>query len=456
MKLSPEERSAINRKNASLSTGPKSERGKRAVSMNACKHGMCAKSITTLPHEDPEAVATRLEQWTESCRPADAMEQYLVEQAVRASLSLDRCRDQHTALLAKQVREAPHEWEKAKQDEVEGLKALLVDDPEGAVRELRRSAHGCRWLLGRWYELDKMLVRDGRWCGPERDEATRLLGHRPEIDRIVESETTFTTRLFNLLCHSDPSPVAIEWLCDPARRPESLQWTYRVDKLPGRAECMKALRDTVAGEVVALEELEEELRTTLDEPDRAEAATRALVPLDESKARLMLRYQTTAENSLYRAYNALVKARKGREAAGEEVESVAPVVTVVEAPLVATGPLPNKANPADDAPEGPDGPLPNKAKSDAMAPAGPLRNKANFGSEAPVGPLPNEANPGPEGSSEAPETLPNKANPARTGASDGPAPRASSAAESDVEPGRSGIEGPCGPWATPVQAGPMA
>src|SRR3954467_7908290 len=104
---------------------------------------MCAKTVT-LPHEDPEAVATRLEQWTEACRPADDMELYLVEQAVRASLNLDRCRDQHTALLAKQVREGPHEWEKAGQDEVERLKQLLVDDPESAVRELRRSAHGCR------------------------------------------------------------------------------------------------------------------------------------------------------------------------------------------------------------------------------------------------------------------------------------------------------------------------
>src|SRR4051795_7454082 len=343
MKLSPEERSVINRKNASLSTGPKSERGKKAVSMNACKHGMCARKVS-LPHEDPEAVQRRLEQWTESCRPADAMEHYLVEQAVRASLSLDRCRDQHTALLAKQVREAPHEWENERRDEVERLKDLLVDDPEAAVRELKRSAHGCRWLLGRWYELDKILVRDGRWCGPERDEATRLLGHRPEIDLIVESETTFETRLFNLLCHPEPSPVAIEWLCDPARRPESLQWAYRVDRLPGRAECLKALRDRIAWEVVALEELEEQLRTELDEPDRAEAATRALIPLDESKARLMLRYQATAENSLYRAYNALKKARKEREEAGEAPVAVAPVVSVVEAPAAVDEALPNKAN----------------------------------------------------------------------------------------------------------------
>src|SRR3954447_6386293 len=78
MKLSPEERSAINRRNASLSTGPKSDRGRRAVSMNACKHGMCARKVA-LPHEDPEAVATQLERWTESCQPADDMELYLVE-----------------------------------------------------------------------------------------------------------------------------------------------------------------------------------------------------------------------------------------------------------------------------------------------------------------------------------------------------------------------------------------
>src|SRR4051812_9609744 len=342
-------------------------------------------------------------------RTPDALEPCLAEQAVRASLNLDRCHDQRTALLAEQVREAPHEWEKAKQDEVERLRELLADDPAAAVRELRRSAHGCRWLLGRWHELDRILVRDGRWCGPERDEATRLLGHRPEIDRIVESETTFTTRLFNLLCHPEPSPVAIEWLCDPARRPESLQWTYRVDRLPGRAECMKALRDTVAGEVVALEELEEQLRTELDGPDLAEAATRALIPLDEPKARLMLRYQATAENALYRAYNALKKARKEREAAGEDCESVASIVTVadVDGPSLetpeallnkanspaqsseATGdPLPNKANLESEAPADP---LPNNANCDAEAPAGPLPNKANSANESPAGPLPNKA-----------------------------------------------------------------
>src|SRR3954468_19128782 len=157
MKLSPEERSAINRKNASASTGPKSERGKRAVSMNACKHGMCARKVS-LPHEAPEAVGRRLEQWTESCRPADDMELYLVEQAVRASLGLDRCRDQHTALLAKQVREAPHEWEIEKRDEAERHKERLVDGPAAAVLELRRSASGCRWLLGRWHELGAILV----------------------------------------------------------------------------------------------------------------------------------------------------------------------------------------------------------------------------------------------------------------------------------------------------------
>jgi hypothetical protein len=176
-------------------------------------------------------------------------------------------------------------------------------------------------------------------------------------------------------------------------------------------------------QVIELEETEEQLRTELDEADLAEAATRALVPLEESKARLMLlRSQATAENSLYRAYDSLKKARKGREAAGEDREPVAPVVTVadvVEPPVAAIGELPNKAN------------------LESGAPVYLLPNKANCDAEGPAGPLPN------------------KAKPAGTGATDGPALPASSTPEGDFEGGRLGIHGPCGPWAAAVPVGPM-
>src|SRR4051812_29484998 len=101
MTISAEERRAINRQNSKASTGPTSDRGKKQVSQNALKHGMRAETIA-LPNEDPSVVQARADEWNTACQPANPMEQYLVEQAVKSSLSLDRCRKQHTALLAKQ------------------------------------------------------------------------------------------------------------------------------------------------------------------------------------------------------------------------------------------------------------------------------------------------------------------------------------------------------------------
>src|SRR4051794_29182415 len=51
MTISAEERRTINRQNSRASTGPKSDRGKQAVSLNAFKHGMRSEKLV-LPHED--------------------------------------------------------------------------------------------------------------------------------------------------------------------------------------------------------------------------------------------------------------------------------------------------------------------------------------------------------------------------------------------------------------------
>src|SRR5262249_39777326 len=55
------------------------------------------------------------------------------------------------------------------------------------------------------------------------------------------------------------------------------------------------------------------LQTHIDGPDRAEAPDRALILKDEKEARLVLRYQSEARSTFFRAYAALVKAIEGRE-----------------------------------------------------------------------------------------------------------------------------------------------
>src|SRR5512135_2100074 len=90
MTLSSEKRREINRDNAKHSTGPKSDVGKAHSRFNALKHGLRAETLA-LPNEDPAELAAREHEWNDYYRPCNPGEAYLVQQAVRATIQLDRC-----------------------------------------------------------------------------------------------------------------------------------------------------------------------------------------------------------------------------------------------------------------------------------------------------------------------------------------------------------------------------
>src|SRR5262249_7550193 len=150
----------INRENARKSTGPKSDEGKRKSRANALKHGLRAE-VLPLPGEDPAKIAAREQAWNDYYQPDSPAAHHLVNECVRATLLADRCHTFHAAALAKQVSAAQELWDHAREDEVERLKALLCDDPATAVRLLKRTAAGCRWLIGRWEALDAVFTKKG-------------------------------------------------------------------------------------------------------------------------------------------------------------------------------------------------------------------------------------------------------------------------------------------------------
>lgn len=71
-----------NRKNALLSTGPKTERGKRTVSYNAIKHGLLAREVVITAGDGEESLEefdALVEQLVDCYEPVGVMEQLFVQ-----------------------------------------------------------------------------------------------------------------------------------------------------------------------------------------------------------------------------------------------------------------------------------------------------------------------------------------------------------------------------------------
>ena len=88
------------------------------------------------------------------------------------------------------------------------------------MRALRRTAAGCRWLIGSWSELKSHLDEDGCWyANTHRDRALRLLGKQPE-DR--KDEDVYWLCLINLAAWSGAKQQGLAWY-RTTRRSTALQ-----------------------------------------------------------------------------------------------------------------------------------------------------------------------------------------------------------------------------------------
>ncbi|MCX5743001.1 MAG: hypothetical protein NT062_10945, partial [Proteobacteria bacterium] len=89
-KESPSRREFANRANAQLSTGPRTEVGKRKVAANALTHGLTAKRMV-LPLEDQAAFDDLVHQMWVTLDPVGALEAALAERIVGCFWRLRRC-----------------------------------------------------------------------------------------------------------------------------------------------------------------------------------------------------------------------------------------------------------------------------------------------------------------------------------------------------------------------------
>jgi hypothetical protein len=367
MTISAEERSRINKRNASHARGPATEAGRNKSKYNALKHGGRAETLV-LPNESPDDVRALFDQWDGFYRPRSPAEAAYIDKAVLSLQKAERLRRAEHQAIADQVRSAEHRYDEAQQREVDRFGDLLKEDPAEAVRGLMGSAAGCRWMLEQWDYLKTELAERGAWVSSQRETATRLMGLRPEAYR--EDDTVYLIRLWNGVAFPNRNEEALDLLLSPPQVPDTIR-SWQANWEPDVADCRRNLTEAVDREVAALREREEYLRTAIEGPARAGAAERALV-LEGPEGQRLHRYQVTAENDFHRAYQGFLKAR-AKEQELVETAPPAPLPNEPNPPVVpdATGTSittsaespPCPPEPGGPPSAGPGGPLPNEPKS---------------------------------------------------------------------------------------------
>jgi hypothetical protein len=78
MSLEQSTRTEINQANSQLSTGPKTEAGKKRSSLNALRHGLTSQ-IVVMPTEDLQAYQRHIKSFTDEYHPKGATEAHLVQ-----------------------------------------------------------------------------------------------------------------------------------------------------------------------------------------------------------------------------------------------------------------------------------------------------------------------------------------------------------------------------------------
>ncbi len=97
--MTSERKAEANRRNALKSTGPKTPGGKRAVRLNAVRHGLLSKEVL-LPGEDGEALNGLGERLGAELQPVGELETLLVDRVVAALWRLRRLGRVETGIFA--------------------------------------------------------------------------------------------------------------------------------------------------------------------------------------------------------------------------------------------------------------------------------------------------------------------------------------------------------------------
>jgi len=329
------EKMAANRRNSARSTGPKTQQGKQVSRFNNLRHGAAAR-LGVLPGEDPEVRDRRIEDWTQALNPANAVERYMIETAVDASLCKDRAKVAEVAALTRNIHSVDEGHDGRKAAEVAALVERLGEDP-AVIRQLRDSVQGCRWLSEQWYALDVQIAEAGYLEPSHRVRGVLLMGKRPgDVFDDPAVGAWVSSALATLHPHGDTPFEHVSKQLD-ADFPEDMdhhELLRRIkqmgDALPVHATAVKRLAATVGA---AREELAERLDLVSAREERDRRLAMEAARCDTSAAGTSrLKYTMSHDRAMIAALRELRALQASRPAEGDAADLLDEPTTPAEAP----------------------------------------------------------------------------------------------------------------------------
>jgi hypothetical protein len=306
-----------NQENARKSTGPKTEQGKAKARRNALKHGMTSDN-EHLFSSDAQLYKNRLESWIKTAKPANDMELYQIESAVRATVNLDRCARNETAKRNRRERSAAGRWAGVQTKKINRAIAHWSTQPAACVAQLRTFTRGCEWLLNHWEGLAEVLEKNECWTGEELKLAMRLLGKCPEMFHDGDREVAaFRTLVVGTLPEMEPDEMDRFLGIDTSQLEPEARKALFVAKLPSHEDALEGLWATLNAELERLEAIREKLWDRTDGPAFSEKMD--LVAFDDSKnGVLRRRYESANHLDLHRCLKQFTEQRNLRDGRLEE------------------------------------------------------------------------------------------------------------------------------------------
>jgi hypothetical protein len=319
---SPEQR-AVNKRNASFSTGPCTHAGREVSKFNGLTHGMACKEPVVLPGEDGGLLQAKIDLWITDLDARTDAERNEVKNAVESQWRVDRCRDADTSAGTRTLNNFEEDYDDRLEVQVSTLIPQLPENPRLVVNQLENSTIGLDYLLGEFLVLTEEFASHGSFATDQRVHLIHLMRGRPS-ELFTDPIVLYIDRL-NLAARYGPENVDGAQAAARLRneRPATMSVSEFENQLERVSQTLLSVEESRAQMKELLEREVARLKDRLElvklreERDMALAWKEAAVDISP-EGRLRLRYELShlrAKDASLRQLRALQEARRKNEAA---------------------------------------------------------------------------------------------------------------------------------------------